>query len=354
VRRTIVLVLTLVLSMIVSQPVAAQSDVVAAGLKWILGQQQADGSFAGFGPGDTADAIVALVAGGEQPPASALNYLAGQAASYGTSSAGATAKVILAVVAAGCDPLNFGGVNLARQLGTTYDPATGQYGADVYGHALALLAIKAMGVQPPAPAIERLIGLQLRDGGWSFDGAAATGSDTNTTSLAVMALSGYARAGDALTAARNYLRGQQNPDGGFPYSQTSAFGNASDANSTAAVIQAILALGEDPNANPWRQGEATPLKSLIAFQNQSGAFRYQNAMPDDNALATYQAIPAVAGRTLPVRTVTIPAAQTLIASAINLPTTGGETVPILALVALTGMALLVVGLWLRREPVRQG
>jgi hypothetical protein len=350
-RRTIVLILTMMLSIIVSQPVAAQSDVVAAGLKWILGQQQADGSFAGFGPGDTADAIVALVAGGEQPPASALNYLAGQAASYGTSSAGATAKVILAVVAAGRDPLNFGGVNLARQLGTTYDPATGQYGADVYGHALALLAIKAMGVQPPAPAIERLIGLQLRDGGWSFDGAA---SDTNTTSLAVMALSGYARAGDALTAARNYLRGQQNLDGGFPYSQTSAFGNASDANSTAAVIQAILALGEDPNANSWRHGEATPLKALIAFQNQSGAFRYQNAMPDDNALATYQAIPAVAGRTLPVRTTTIPAAQTLIAPAVNLPTTGGETVSALALVAIFGITLLVFGLRLRRSSVRQG
>ncbi len=132
-RRTIVLILTMMLSIIVSQPVAAQSDMVAAGLKWILGQQQADGSFAGFGPGDTADAIVALVAGGEQLPASALNFLAGQAASYGTSSAGATAKVILAAVAAGRDPLNFGGVNLARQLGTTYDPATGQYGADVYG-----------------------------------------------------------------------------------------------------------------------------------------------------------------------------------------------------------------------------
>lgn len=347
-RRAISFVLALFVSILLWQPVAAQADVVAAALRWVQAQQQADGSFAGFGPGDTADAIVALVAGGEQPPANAVTYLAGQAASYGTSSAGATAKLILAAVAAGRDPLNVGGVNLARQLGTTYDPATGQYGADVYGHALALLAIKAMGVQPPAAAIDRLIALQLRDGGWSFDGAAATGSDTNTTSLAVMALAGHARAADALSAARTYLRGQQNPDGGFPYSQTSAFGNASDANSTAAVVQAILALGEDPNAAPWRQGDATSLKALVAFQNQSGAFRYQDAMPDDNALATYQAIPAIAGKTLPVVSTTIPAAQSLIAPASGLPTTGGEEVLVWP-VMLMGVTLFALGVWLRRR-----
>ncbi|RMD76989.1 MAG: cell wall anchor protein [Chloroflexi bacterium] len=348
-RRVYALLLTLIVSLIVWQPVIAQTNAIEAALTWVAGQQQADGSFAGFGPGDTADAIVAFVAGGQQPPANAVTYLAGQASTYGTSSAGATAKVILAAVAAQRDPLNFGGVNLARQLGTSYDPATGQYGSDVYGHALALLAIKAMGVEPPAAAINRLIALQLRDGGWSFDGTAATGSDTNTTSLAVMALSGYARAADALTAARTYLRGQQNSDGGFPYSQTSAFGNASDANSTAAVVQAILALGENPDDAAWKQGDATPLSALAAFQNSSGAFRYQDAMPDDNALATYQAIPALARRTLPVATTTIPTAQSLIAPAGMLPRTGGEPILPLPLLVVGGLGLLVAGVALRRK-----
>ncbi|MCX7858658.1 MAG: terpene cyclase/mutase family protein [Chloroflexus sp.] len=348
-RRVLALFLTIILSAIIWQPVAAQSAAVAAALQWVASQQQADGSFAGFGPGDTADAVVAFVAGGQQPPASAVNYLAGQAASYGTSSAGATAKLILAAVAAGRDPLNFGGVNLARQLGSTYSATTGQYGSDVYGHALALLAIKAMGAQPPAAAIDRLISLQLRDGGWSFDGAAATGSDTNTTALAVMALAGRARAADALNAARAYLRGQQNPDGGFPYSQTSAFGNASDANSTAAVAMAIIALGEDPSGAAWKQGDATPLSALAAFQNSSGAFRYQNAMPDDNALATYQAIPALAGRALPVVTTSIPAAQSLIAPATALPRTAGEAQPVAPLLALAGLLLIVVGKALQRR-----
>lgn len=347
-RRVLALFLATVLSIAAWLPVAAQGTAVESALKWVAGQQQADGSFAGFGPGDTADAIVAFVAGGQQPPANAVSYLAGQSATYGMSTAGAAAKLILAAVATQSDPLNFGGSNLAQQLGFNYNPATGQYGSDVYGHALALLAIKAMGVQPPAAAIDRLIALQLRDGGWSFDGAAATGSDTNTTALAVMALAGRARAADALNAARAYLRGQQNPDGGFPYSQASPFGNASDANSTAAVTMAIIALGEDPSGAAWKQGDATPLSALAAFQNSSGAFRYQNAMPDDNALATYQAIPALAGKALPVVTASIPAAQSLIAPATTLPRTAGAAQPLLPLLALAGLLALAAGVAVRR------
>src|SRR3712207_8852078 len=49
---------------------------------------------------------------------------------------------------------------------------------------------------------------------------------------------------EAKTRAVNYLRTQQNADGGFPFSQTSQFGNASDANSTAVSIQAIVATGD--------------------------------------------------------------------------------------------------------------
>ncbi len=348
-RRAIALVVTIMLAVIALQPVAAQSNAIANALIWVAAQQQADGSFAGFGPGDTADAIVAFVAGGEQPPASALTYLAGQAATYGTSSAGATAKLILAAVAAGGDPLNLGGVNLARQLGATYNAASGQYGNDVYGHALALIAIRALGAQPPAAAINWLIAAQLRDGGWSFDGSASTGSDTNTTSLAVMALAGSSRATDALAAARAYLRGQQNPDGGFPYSQTSPFGNASDANSTAAVVQAIIALGENPNSSTWSQGGPTAAAALAAFQNSSGAFRYQDALPDDNALATYQAIPALAGKALPVVTASFPAAQALVAPTTTaLPrTAGGDGLP-LPLLAIAGLLLLIIGAMVSR------
>lgn len=321
---------------------------------WLGTQQQPDGSFPGFGPGDSADAVIALVAAGEDPAGfvqdgkSPLDFLSAQASAYAANGAGAAAKLAMAVIAADGDPTSFGGVNLLELIGKGYDPATGQYGPDVFGHALSLLAIKAAGATPPPLAIERLLSLQLDDGGWSFDGTAASGSDTNTTSLALQALAGQSQGQSAIADALTYLRGQQNADGGFPYSQTSQFGNATDANSTAAVIMALVALGENPAA--FTNAGKGPIDALATLQNDSGALRYQAAQADDNALATYQAIPALAGASLPVATARINGAQTLIApTAAGLPATGSADSAPLTTLALAALALCLAGGFVRRR-----
>jgi hypothetical protein len=340
------------------------SQAASAAVAWLRGQQQADGSFPGFGAGDTADALVALVAAGEDSAgiaaggSSAIDYLAAQAPVYAATGPGAAAKLALAAVAAGADPTNFGDTNLLQLIGASYDPQRGQYGSDVYGHALALLAIKAVGATPPEAAVARTLGLQLEDGGWSFDGSADTGSDTNTTGLVVQALAGTTAAIDALARAADYLKGQQNDDGGFPYSQSSQFGNASDANSTAAALQAIIALGQDPAGADWSKDGNTPLAALVALQNPSGAFRYQAAQAEDNALATYQAVPALLGKTLPVTTRTVAGAQELIAPAgapsgapspATLPATGAPSELLAGALVIVGMGLAAAGIGLRRR-----
>lgn len=360
-RRLILTIFTALFVALAPGWAAAQSsaaDAAEAALDWMRGQQQADGSFPGFGPGDSADAVIAFVAANEDAAAvrkggkSALDYLAAQAATYAVTGPGAAAKLTMAAAAAGEDPTSFGGVNLLELLGKTYDPATGQYGPDVYGHALALLAIEAVGAAPPTAAVGRLLDLQLEDGGWSFDGTADTGSDTNTTSLVVQALAGQRQADAARGEALTYLKGQQNDDGGFPYSQSSQFGNASDANSTAAVIQALVATGEEPGGSAWTVEGATPLTALAAFQNDSGALRYQADQADDNALATYQAVPALLGKRLPVATTSVSGAADLVAPAAAwLPATGAPAEPHAAL-ALVALALLSLGLAARRTALR--
>ena len=336
----------------------AQPDLGAAksALSWIRTQQQPDGSFPGFGPGETADAIQAFVAYQVDPASLAkgsvtpIAYLQAQAKSYATSPA-AAAKLTLAAVAAGADPTTFGGLNLLALLGAGYDPKTGQYGPDVYGHALAMLAIGSVGALPPMPAIQRLIASQLPDGGWSFDGTADTGSDTNTTGLALQALVGQRQADRARAKAIAYLQSQQNDDGGFPYSQTSQYGSDSDANSTALAIQGLIAAGETPTDSQWTKGGKTPLDLLISLQNANGALRYQAAQADDNALATYQAVPALLQKSLPITITPIDGAQVLVApTATTLPATGAPQVANLpSLAALLALALLVGGLALRRR-----
>lgn len=355
----IALVAALAITLLAPALARAQAAGLDEALAWLRGQQQPDGSFPGFGPGDTADAVIALVAAGEslddyaQGDNSPISYLQAQAAGYATAP-GAAAKLAMAAVAGGADPTSFGGVNLLELIGQGYDPATGQYGPDLYGHALALLGIKAVGATPPTQAIDRLLDMQLADGGWSFDGTEATGSDTNTTSLVLQALAGERRADGARAQALLYLESQQNDDGGFPYSQASSFGNASDTNSTAAAAMALVAAGERPTDARWLKGGQGPLDALRALQNDGGAFRYQADQAVDNALATYQAIPALAGAALPVRIAQVSGAQAAIAPAgtaqpvTGLPATAATPGVSLAALAILALALLGVGAGMRR------
>ncbi len=311
-RRFVWLVGTLLLAIAPSFAVLAQAGrqdaATQRAVTYIRTQQAPDGSFAGFGAGSTADAIYALVAAHVNPAevkkgqASAIDGLV-KLAPEASKDAGITAKFILAALLVGQNPRALGGDDLVATLEQGFNAATGRYGKDITSHALALLALRAAGVTVRPAAIVALEKLQLPDGGWSFDGASATGSDTNTTALAYQALVSTGGTDQAKQKAVAYLHAQQNADGGFPYSQTSKFGNASDANSTALNLQAILSSGEPLTG--WAKNGKTPLDRLLAFQNPSGAFRFQDAQPADNQLATYQAIPAVEGKPFPLEVIAV-------------------------------------------------
>jgi prenyltransferase beta subunit len=345
---------------------------------YIRTQQAADGTFAGFGAGSTADALYALAAMGinaadfKNNGASATEGLA-KAAPEAAKDSGVAAKFVLAALLTGQNPRAVGGIDLVAVVQNGYDAAAERYGKDTTSAALALLALRAAGEHVQPASVTKLEQQQLPDGGWSFDGTAATGSDTNTTSLVLQALIASNGTQDVRTKALGYIRAQQNADGGFPYSQASQFGNASDANSTALSIQAILAAGESV-AN-WTKEGKTPLDRLIAFQNPSGAFRYQDGTPDDNQLATYQAVPAIVGKTFPLQPIAVaqPAAPTatpegalapaptvdpvtttspvpapVAGGAAQLPDTGAPAPPVLALLT-AALVVLALGIGLRRR-----
>jgi hypothetical protein len=84
------------------------------------------------------------------------------------------------------------------------------------------------------------------------------------------------------------------PEGGFAYGPADPL--VADANSTALVLQALIAAGENPASPEW--GDA-PL-ALARFQTPSGGLRYMATDEEPNLLATVQAIPAMEGLPLPV------------------------------------------------------
>ena len=360
-KQMVMVTLVVAAVLAAAAPVLAAADATAA-LDYLKTQQNADGGFgSGFSPdsalSSTADAVLAIVAAGGDPAAfdkggnTPLTYLASQAPS--AAAGGDLAKLILAATAAGQNPRQFGGVDSVAKLealiGT--DGKIGAAADTFFGHCLAVLALKSAERPVPAAAVDLIKAAQQTGGGWAWDGSTATAADTNTTALAVQALAaaGEAPTGKAIAQALSYYQGIQNDDGGWPYQSPSSFGTATDANSTAVTIQAILAAGQDPSGAEWTTATGqTPVAVLEALQNPSGAFAWQATARDDNLLATVQALPALAGKPFPLATMAAgPAAAPAPVS--TLPVTGGPAIYLALPLIVAGLALAAGGYALRHK-----
>jgi len=340
-------------------PALAAADTTAA-LDYLRTQQNADGGFgSGFSPdsslSSTADAVLAIVAAGgdlatfDKGGNTPLTYLAAQAPSAATG--GDLAKLILAVTAAGENPRQFGQVDSVAKLEELIG-ANGRIGAPTdtfFGHCLAVLALKSAERPIPAAAVGLIKITQQDGGGWAWDGSSATAADTNTTAVAVQALAAAGDIPTPIAQAMSYYHSIQNDDGGWPYQSPSSFGTATDANSTAVTIQAILAAGQDPAGAEWTASTGqTPVAALEALQNPTGAFAWQATERDDNLLATVQALPALAGKPFPLATMDVGPAVTP-PPPDTIPVTGGPAMNLTLPLILAGLGLASGGYALRRK-----
>jgi hypothetical protein len=319
-----------------------KQKVARWGAGWLARQIEANGGFVeSFGKPDipnTAYAVVSLHAAGVGADASrlALRYVRshlGAALKIGGKDApGRLGYVILAVVSAGRNPTRFGGHDPRNNLVTrllrtarTSGRDAGLFGSQAptfdgaFRQGLALAALAAAGRpagQPKVAAgIEWLKHQQCPNGMWvsyramthrkcpPVNPQSFTGPDTNSTSLAVQGLSAYdrqPRRGRLL----DRLHDIQSRDGGFPY--LAKPGQASDPNSTAVTIQAILAVKAAPGSATWMTHDGGPYRALASYQlrcqapkRDRGAFYFPGSR-DANVLATVPSVQASAAATLPL------------------------------------------------------
>ena len=331
ISTAVILVFGLVLGGVAQAgPTLTRRARVATG--YLATQQQDSGSFPGFSPlGSTADAVVSLVAArrGSTNIESALDYLEAHIADADT--VGEKGKLVMAAVAGGRNPRDFGGRDLVQEL-LDAEQESGQYSAftpddpfdgEATDQALAILALAAApDVDPSTNSLTWLADAQCEDGGWQHTGPQAenenghcfTGdgetdffrSDTNTTSVAVQAIAAHPQA--SATLARDplaFFRKIRDPrKGGWGYTWNLRL---TDANSTALVIQAFVARGA-------RLPDGA-MKALTSLQyrlcgRKAGAFAYTYEEKEGGGLrktapdtgATIAAIPGLLKRPLPVDT----------------------------------------------------
>jgi len=349
-NRILTTTLALAIVLVLALPALADGPATVA---WLKAQQNADGGFGtpASAPGATADVLLAAAAAGENgiewsvDGKTPYTYLAANAEAI--TAVGDTAKVTLALIASGKNPRNLGVVDLIVKLeGSLSEGRYGDSGA-INDQAYAMIALASAQRPVPAEAVAYLLGKQIADGTWSWNGDTTEGTgDNNTAGMAVLALIAAGVPADHAQIQKTlaHYHAQQNEDGGFPYVKPSPYGTDSDANSTAVVMWAILAAGQDPAGNDWKfegQDGHSPLDRLRAFQNESGAYRWQDAFPDDNLMATVQAAVAAELLTLPFATQDVGDVGTAAIEPPAMPETGADLW--IAAIALLGSGAALIG-----------
>lgn len=265
-----------------------EREAALRGVDFIRTTQQSDGGFGGFGPGQTMDAIYAIRATGIDPNSvrkdgnSPCDFLRANAS--GVTRPGLAAKFILGAFACGLNVFDVGGTNLVTIVTGAYDSSTGRYASDDFNHSLSVIGLAAAGVGVPNGAVQALRNSQLPDGGWGFGGS----SDPDSTAIALQALLavGVPVSDPDVQKAIALLRSRQAADGGWGFDP-----NASNVNSTAFVVQALVAAGENPESATYTKSGGNPIQFLLSQQQPNGSFAGY-----DPAFATNQVVPALMGR----------------------------------------------------------
>jgi hypothetical protein len=263
----------------IAPPSPADRAAAVRGGDWIAARAPADAG------GIEADAVVALAALG-RPGGTRLRALVRLAPSY-AQAPGPAAKTLLAAVAAGRDPRCFGGVDLVARIRSGY--ADGVFGASIWDQSLSIAALTAAAEAVPPAALTRLRAMR-RDGGWGFAIVREDRDDVDSTAIALMALraAGVPVSDEAVRGGVAWLLGQRAGKAGW----RGAAGTGSNANSTGLAVRALVAAG--------RTAPSGALRALRSLQQPDGSFALAQGLRGSADLATAESVPALVRRPWPI------------------------------------------------------
>ncbi len=257
-------------------PLPARYEAARRAVSCMATLQDTDGGWeqfsgAGVNAGGTSRAIEAIAAFGDDPQSAAwtpgsvnaVDALENLTPAYLSTARGGRVGVVMQGVVAGGSPYtvtNFAGYNLPISV-TNYLSPTGEYANTFYGpvaHNEAMLGLIAAGEEPDATAVSWLQGAAT-NGSWG-------GADSDGSSISVLS-----KLGEAIPfGAFANLRNTQQADGGW------GFGVPASVNSTAEVVQGLVASGDNPFAPAWSVVMSgtlqNPADAVLAQQGDSGCW----------------------------------------------------------------------------------
>lgn len=208
-------------------------------------------------------------------------------------------RMILALTAIGRNPENVGGYNLVAPL-ADYSKTVMQ---GINGAIWALIALDSAGYNiPPLPDdaaksgatqatrqmyLDKILGSQNDDGGWSMSGSA---SDPDITAMALQALSKYmsdASVADAVQSGIACMSEMQTESGGF-----SSWGTE-NSESCAQAIVALCELKIPLDNERFVKGGRTLADNLMSYFVTGGGFMHSKEVNSANLMASEQCFYAI-------------------------------------------------------------
>ncbi len=276
----------------------------ARAVAWLRTQQQSDGSFGSLTL--TAEMVEAISDTGEDVRSrewtpdgvslyQALEDQTGKYMEGGKRDAGVIARILLGVIAAGGNPRRFAGYDLVKALKLTYNSDSALYHeTNMFRNSLAMLALARAGESVPERAVSRTFVEKRSRGcwGWQIGGKAC---DTDTTAVTMLALAANGVKRDRMEDVLQFLWRKEHRDAGWGSWDDQTVSNV---DSTALVLLALKAFGENPRGERWSRRtfirRTNPLKRLLEFQHKDGSFWYLDDQEGGKLLATCDALLAVA------------------------------------------------------------
>jgi energy-coupling factor transport system substrate-specific component len=242
----------------------------------------------------TAWSAMGLGAAGRRCPSRTVTLLRRMAGRQ--NSAGDLERSILALRACGTRARDAKGRVLLRVL-RKRQRSDGSVSGLTNQTAFFLFALRAGGAGTADGGVKRagrfIAAQQNADGGFSFARKGGA-SGIDDTAAALQAVVAAGRGGRAVARAAAFLRTRQNRDGGFPL----APGGASNAQSTAFAIQALLAARVNVD-KVRRGGSRSPLGYLASLIQRDGSVRYSRTIVQTPVWVTAQALVAFSRKSFP-------------------------------------------------------
>lgn len=199
-------------------------------------------------------------------------------------------RVIIALTSIGYDATNVAGYDLIKPLGD-YEKTIWQ---GINGPTFALIALDSANYEIPQNSeaktqatrqmyVNRIIDLQLDDGGFSLTGEG--NADPDVTAMALQALAKYqndSKVKTAINKALACLSNLQNNEGGY-YSWGSK-----NSESVVQVIVALNELGIDIEDSRFIKNGKTLVDNLLTFYTKGGGFKHSYEIAGNDGMSTEQ------------------------------------------------------------------